>query len=189
MTDAQGDEIPAELRAFFDDSPTALSLASVIGDHPLVYVNRKFVDLTGYSAEEILGRNCRVLQRDVDDREARSMLSVFLLNEDAEGVRTPIVNFRKDGTAFVNLLYLSRLRAPAGQTRYFFASQFDISRVQPQRLNDYDRELRRTLTRLARLAADSGLIVEEALATIADAAATIAQAKLTLVGLEDCSAR
>lgn len=33
-----------------------------LDDNPLVYVNQAFTDLTGYSAEEVIGRNCRFLQ-------------------------------------------------------------------------------------------------------------------------------
>ncbi len=31
-------------------------------DNPIVYVNQGFVQITGYEAEEILGKNCRFLQ-------------------------------------------------------------------------------------------------------------------------------
>lgn len=88
---------------------------------------------------------------------------------------------------FINLLYMSRLRSLAGETRYIFASQFDVSRAHPERLQEYERDLGQTLTQLRPLVAESGIIVEGTLTTIANTAITIAQAKLTLADLDQSS--
>lgn len=181
------DTVPERLRAFFQDSPVALALAAPDRDNPLILVNRRFVELTGYSQQELFGRNCRVLQQDAENSEARAKLRAFLDDENAPNVRTPILNFTKDGTPFVNLLYMSRLRQLNGEPRYIFASQFDVSRAQPGRLQTYDRDLGQTLTKLSPVAAESGIIVEGTLTSIANSAATIAQAKLALAGLDDSS--
>ena len=100
-------------------------------------------------------------------------------------MRTSIVNFRKDGRPFVNLLYMTKLRAQSGQVRYIFASQFDVSRTQPDRLADYDLDLERTLDRLSPVLEESGIVVEGSLMTIANTVATIAQAKLILSDLDN----
>ena len=183
----QDESVPEKLRTFFQDSPVALALAAPARDNPLILVNGRFVALTGYSHAELVGRNCRVLQQDADNREARAKLRAFLDDEDAPNVRTPILNFTKDGTPFVNLLYMSRLRQADGEARYIFASQFDVSRARPERLQAYDRDLGQTLTKLSPVAAESGIIVEGTLTSIANSAATIAQAKLSLAGLDDSS--
>lgn len=177
--------IPDELRTFFENSPVALALGSPDADNPLILVNGRFADLTGYSQKDLAGRNCRILQGAAEDHEARARLRAFLGDDAAANVRTPILNFRKDGTPFVNLLYMSRLRTLSGRTRYIFASQFDVSRAQPDRLRAYDSDLRLTLTRLSPVAAESGIIVEGTLTTIANSAATIAQARLSLADLDD----
>jgi PAS domain S-box-containing protein len=179
--------IPAELENFFENSPIALTLASSGDDTPLVLINRRFLELTGYARQDLLHRNCRVLQRDADDRDARAKLRAFLADDTITNVRTPIVNFKKDGTPFVNLLYMSRLRALSGETRFIFASQFDISRAQPERLQAYDQDLGQTLTRLSPVVAESGIIVEGTLTTVANSAHAIAQAKLILANLDDSS--
>jgi PAS domain S-box-containing protein len=180
-------DVPDELAIFFESSPVALALAAPDGDHELLLVNRRFQELTGYPPGEAIGRNCRFLQGSARDQEARGKLRQFLVRDDMANVRTTIVNFKRDGTAFVNLLYMSRLRALSGETRFIFASQFDVSRAQPQLLEGYDRELGDTLTRLSPIAAESGIIVEGSLTTIAQSATTIAQAKLTLADLDDGS--
>ncbi len=97
---------------------------------------------------------------------------------------TPIVNFRKDGTPFVNLLYMSRLTSRDGVHDYILASQFDVSRSQGDLLADYDAALGQTLGRLTPIAEEAGILVEGTLLTIANTAATVAQAKLMLAGLD-----
>ena len=179
--------VPEELLTFFENSSVALALGDPAGDNELIMVNGRFSELTGYGQMDLAGCNCRVLQGRCDDHESRARLRAFLQDDAASSVRTPILNFRKDGRPFVNLLYMSRLRTLSGRTRYIFASQFDVSRAQPDRLSAYDAELGRTLTRLSPIAAESGIIVEGTLTTIANSATTIAQAKLTLANLDDSS--
>jgi PAS domain S-box-containing protein len=180
-------DVPKELLTFFADSPVALALGEPGGDNTLILVNGRFTDLTGYQQEDLAGRNCRLLQGRAQDHEARSRLRAFLRDDAAPSVRTPILNFRKDGKPFVNLLYMSRLRNLGSKTHFIFASQFDVSRAQPERLKAYDAELGETLSRLGPVAAESGIIVEGTLTTIANSAALIAQAKLTLANLDDSS--
>ena len=179
--------VPEPVRVFFENSPVALALASPAGDTPLVLVNGGFRTLTGYAPSDVVGENCRLLQRDARNEEARAQLRTFLADDTAANVRTTIVNFTKDGTPFINLLYMSRLRSLAGETRYIFASQFDVSRAHPERLQEYERDLGQTLTQLRPLVAESGIIVEGTLTTIANTAITIAQAKLTLADLDQSS--
>ncbi|WP_333573935.1 PAS domain-containing protein [Sphingomonas sp.] len=181
------DDLPPALRDYFESSPVALSLGEAAGDHSLLLTNQRFRDLTGYASSEIVGQNCRFLQRKSENSEARTRIHAFLGDDAQTSVRTAIVNFRKDGTPFVNLLYMSKLRALTGEARYIFASQFDVSRTQPERLTDYDAALGHTIARLGSVVADSGIAVEGTLITIANTAATIAQAKMTLSDLDTSS--
>ncbi|WP_278393588.1 PAS domain-containing protein [Sphingobium yanoikuyae] len=178
------DDLPEELRDYFDSSPVALSLGKASGDHALLLTNRRFRDLTGYATSEIVGRNCRFLQGESRNEDAREKIHSFLAEDRIANVRTPIVNFRKDGSPFVNLLYMSKLRTQSGEVRYIFASQFDVSRTQADLLEEYDADLGRALNHISPVLAESGLVVEGSLMTIANSAATIAQAKLTLNELD-----
>ncbi len=177
-------ELPRTLVDYLSKSRVALAVATATDDHHLLMVNDSFCALTGYSPDDVVGRNCRMLQRDAANDEPRARLREFLAQPRQASVRTAIINFRKDGTPFVNLLYMSRLRAIDGTTRYFFASQFDVSRSQPDMLAEYEAQLGSTLARLAPLASDAGVVVEGTLLTIATSAATIAQAKMMLANLE-----
>ncbi len=127
-------EIPSHLAAYLDQSPVALALADARGDNPLIFINHRFRELTGYTSEDVIGRNCRMLQRDAENEEARERIHEFLANDRQSNVRTMLINFRKDGSPFVNLLYMSKLRHLGGEMPYIFASQFDVSRSQPERL-------------------------------------------------------
>lgn len=180
----QTPDIPAELRQYFEGSHIALALADVTDDNPLLLVNEPFRVLTGYDDAEVIGRNCRLLQRDAENRHARAKIHSFLEGGRQASVRTTIINFRKDGRPFVNLLYMSKLKALSGEVRFLFASQFDVSRSQPELLSAYDAELSRTLSRIGPTLAESGIVIEGSLMTIANTVATVAQAKLTLADLD-----
>lgn len=177
-------ELPAALVDYLSNSRVALAIATADDDNHLLMVNEPFCTLTGYAPEDVVGRNCRMLQREAPNDEPRARLREFLANPRQENVRTPIVNFRKDGTPFVNLLYMSRLRSIDGSETFIFASQFDVSRSQPDLLRDYDEQLAQTLGRLAPIAGEAGIVVEGTLMTIANSAATVAQAKMMLAGLD-----
>ncbi len=176
--------IPDGLRQYFEQSHIALALAAAEDDNPLLAVSPHFHTLTGYAAEEVVGKNCRLLQRDADNREAREKIRAFLAADAQASVRTLIVNFRKDGQPFVNLLYMSKLRAISGEVRFLFASQFDVSRSQPERLSAYDTALSGAIARLKPALAENGIVIEGSLMTIANTVATVAQAKLTLADLD-----
>ncbi len=94
-------------------------------DCPLVYVNPAFADLTGYTAEEVVGRNCRFLQGPQTDpamvaRIRHTVAASETFNEE-------IYNYRKDGSGFWNALHLSPVFDEQGRLIYYFASQIDVS--------------------------------------------------------------
>jgi PAS domain S-box-containing protein len=95
-------------------------------DNPIVFANRAFLSMTGYSPEEILGHNCRFLQGPGTDPS-----SVVALREaihDRHEISLEILNYRKDGTSFWNALYISPVFNQNKELVYFFASQLDVSR-------------------------------------------------------------
>ena len=175
--------LPPELATYLRGSGVALALAELSGDSPLILVNQTFCDLTGYGPAEVQGRNCRFLQGDADNREARAAIRQFFDSPRQESVRTSLLNFRKDGAPFVNLLYMSRLTRTNGAPPYILASQFDVSRARPDLLEDYDAQLSGTLDRMRPVLAETGIIVEGSLLALASSAAMIAQARLLLSSL------
>ncbi|MEE1923995.1 hybrid sensor histidine kinase/response regulator [Pseudomonas sp. 148P] len=95
-------------------------------DNPIIFANQAFLDMTGYTSAEIVGRNCRFLQGPDTDREV-----IDSIREAIEGrydFSTEILNYRKDGSSFWNALFISPIFNEAGELIYFFASQLDVSR-------------------------------------------------------------
>lgn len=94
-------------------------------DNPIVFANRAFLELTGYSREEIVGRNCRFLQGAKTDPQHIERIRHAI--EQAEDVSVDLLNYRKDGTPFWNALFMSPVVDETGRLRYFFASQIDVT--------------------------------------------------------------
>jgi PAS domain S-box-containing protein len=95
-------------------------------DNPIVFANRAFLNMTGYAADEIVGRNCRFLQG--PDTDAATLGEVRAAVAAEREIATEILNYRKDGGSFWNALFISPVRDKAGNLIYFFASQLDVSR-------------------------------------------------------------
>jgi PAS domain S-box-containing protein len=94
-------------------------------DNPIVFVNGAFLDLTGYSKDEVLGRNCRFLQGGDTDPDTVAEIRTALAEHKA--VAVDILNFKKDGTRFWNGLFIGPVFDREGTLLYFFASQLDIT--------------------------------------------------------------
>lgn len=95
-------------------------------DNPIVFANRAFQDLTGYTEEEILGRNCRFLQGAHTDRDAVDELRQAINEQRAVSVE--LLNYKRDGTPFWNACFLGPVFDTDGKLLYFFASQLDVTR-------------------------------------------------------------
>lgn len=94
-------------------------------DLPLIYINRAFERLTGYSAEETLGRNCRFLQGDQPNGEVKKQIHDAFAS--GTEVRVVVKNFRKDGTPFWNELLLSPLKTGDGTITHYVGIQNDVT--------------------------------------------------------------
>ena len=95
-------------------------------DNPIIFVNHAFVAMSGYPADEIIGRNCRFLQGPETDRRAIAAIRDAIAQR--EEISTEIINYKKDGTTFWNALFISPVFDKKGELVYFFASQLDVSR-------------------------------------------------------------
>lgn len=93
-------------------------------DNPIIYANPGFLKLTGYKQEEIIGRNCRFLQG--VDSEPATVTRIRLAVAAGKPFHGIILNYRKDGTAFVNQLTIGPVRT-AEDGRYFVGLQIDVT--------------------------------------------------------------
>ena len=99
-------------------------------DNPIVFANRAFQDLCGYSAEELVGHNCRFLQGPgTDPADVARLRDAIAARRD---VVVEIINYHRDGTPFRNELYVSPVFDRDGRLRYFFGSQLDVTRFRTE---------------------------------------------------------
>jgi PAS domain S-box-containing protein len=86
-------------------------------DNPVVYVNPCFERMTGYAAEEVVGRNCRFLHGEDRDQPALQELRGAL--KEGRGCRVVLRNYRKDGSLFWNELEVTPVRDDDGRLTHF----------------------------------------------------------------------
>lgn len=95
-----------------------------LADNPIVLANQAFLDLTGYTSDEILGRNCRFLQG--PDTAPAALQAIRDAIADQNGITLDLLNYRKDGSAFWNDLKICPVLDTNGELLYYFASQSDV---------------------------------------------------------------
>ncbi len=94
-------------------------------DNPLVFVNPAFERTTGYTFEEVQGRNCRFLQGpDTDPADVQRIREAL---SDEEHATVTLLNYRKDGTAFWNELSLSPVYDSTGTLTHHVGIQADVT--------------------------------------------------------------
>ncbi|GAA0303220.1 PAS domain-containing protein [Rhodovulum strictum] len=95
--------------------------APTLPDNPMIYVSEEFERQTGYSVAEALGRNCRFLQGPGTDPHAVEAIRHAL------HARTPftidLLNYRKDGTPFMNRLRIRPIFDDEGRLMYYAGAQ------------------------------------------------------------------
>ncbi|MEO1620284.1 MAG: PAS domain-containing protein, partial [Cyanobacteria bacterium J06632_3] len=94
-------------------------------DFPIVYVSPSFETLTGYTSDEVIGKNCRFLQGEetnqLGTKDIRQALS------SGTGCKVLIHNYRKNGQPFWNELTISPLIDPEGVVTHYVGALIDIS--------------------------------------------------------------
>nr|AML79413.1 putative LOV domain-containing protein [Notholaena montieliae] len=95
-------------------------------DYPILYASAGFFKMTGYSSKEVIGRNCRFLQGADTDPEDVAKIRESL----AEGKNYcgRLLNYKKDGTAFWNLLTIAPIKDEEGNVLKFIGMQVEVSK-------------------------------------------------------------
>jgi phosphoserine phosphatase RsbU/P len=99
---------------------------ATLPDNPVIYVNGGFERLTGYSADEVVGVNCRFLQGPDTQPEEKEELSAAVREE--RPCTVEILNYRKDGSRFWNRLSITPVCDDAGRVTHFIGVQSDVTK-------------------------------------------------------------
>lgn len=94
-------------------------------DNPIVYASQGFLNLTGYSLDQILGRNCRFLQGPETDPKTVERIRNAI--EQGEDLSVCLLNYRVDGSTFWNQFFIAALRDAAGNITNFVGVQCKVS--------------------------------------------------------------
>ncbi|WP_311172399.1 PAS domain S-box protein [Halobellus ordinarius] len=109
-----------------DEAPIGITITDPAqADNPLVYVNDEFERLTGYSAGEALGRNCRFLQGPETDPARVAELREAIDAEEPGTVE--LRNYRNDGSEFWNRVTIAPVHDETGELVNFVGFQADIT--------------------------------------------------------------
>ncbi|MEJ1222877.1 PAS domain-containing protein [Sediminicola sp. 1XM1-17] len=115
-------------------------------DLPIIYCNSGLVKMTGYSKNEILGKNCRFLQAtDKDQKEIKFIRSAL---KNGEPCRVVLRNYKKDGTLFWNELNITPVYNESQELCYFIGVQNDVTLAKREELNkDRIRDILELITK------------------------------------------
>ena len=92
-------------------------------DNPIVFMNDGFAHITGYTREEVLGKNCRFLQGEKTD--SLSVQTMRQSIKEARPFQHTLLNYRKDGTPFWNKVDIKPVWI--NDTLYFIGLQYDVT--------------------------------------------------------------
>ncbi len=94
-------------------------------DNPIIFANPAFYSISGYGEDEIIGSNCRFLQgADTDPVIVQDLRSAVAERRPFSGL---LVNYRKDGEAFVNELTVNPVFDAQGNLLNFVGLQNDVT--------------------------------------------------------------
>nr|AML78191.1 putative LOV domain-containing protein [Aristolochia elegans] len=133
-------------------------------DNPIIFASDSFLELTEYTREEILGRNCRFLQGPDTDQGTVQKIRVAIREQ--REITVQLINYTKSGKKFWNLFHLQPMRDQKGELQYFIGVQLDGSdHVEPLR----NRLSENTETQSAKLVKATAENVDGAVRELPDA--------------------
>jgi PAS domain S-box-containing protein len=94
-------------------------------DNPIVFANPAFLKITGYSLNEVIGRNCRFLCEGDSSQEGLNEVRAAI--SAGRGCKVVVRNYRKDGSMFWNELTISPVHDREGKISHFVGIQNDIT--------------------------------------------------------------
>ena len=149
----RAEEQVRKLSQAVEQSPSIVMITDPAGR--IEYVNPKFTEVTGYSGEEVAGRNPRLLKSgETSDERYAGLWQTITRGEEWRG---EFHNRRKDGSLYWEAAAISALRGPGGEITHYLAVKSDITERKrlEREIEESGRALARnqTLAELGRMAA------------------------------------
>ncbi|RVX73187.1 hypothetical protein B0A52_02314 [Exophiala mesophila] len=94
-------------------------------DNPIIYASEEFYRYTGYGRDDVIGHNCRFLQGTKTKRDAVTRIREGIVK--GEQASEAILNYRRDGRPFINLLMIAPLHDDKGNVKYHIGAQVDVT--------------------------------------------------------------
>ncbi|WP_222845550.1 PAS domain-containing protein [Natronomonas salsuginis] len=160
-------ELERKTRAM-DEAPVGITITDPSReDNPMIYVNGRFVEMTGYPRSDSIDENCRFLQGPETDEQSVNELRQAI--DTGEATTVEIKNYRRDGEPFWNRVSISPLLSEDGEAESWVGFQRDITAYKNR-----ERELERQNDRLERFA---GIVSHDLRSPMSVAAGRIELAK------------
>ncbi len=106
-----------------EQSAEGVVITSTTGD--IEYVNPAFSRITGYTREEILGQNPRVLKSGKQEPAFYQQLWATILN--GQSWHGELINRRRDGSLYTEEMSIAPVRNPGGEITHFIATKLDVT--------------------------------------------------------------
>nr|AML79664.1 putative LOV domain-containing protein [Taxus cuspidata] len=103
-------------------------------DMPIVHASNLFLQLTGYSRDEVLGKNCRFLQG--PDTNQADIAKIRQSIEVEQPCTVRILNYRKGGNPFWNHLHTAPVRNASGKVAFYIGVQLDVTDIEKDEKTD-----------------------------------------------------
>ena len=145
----------------------------------ILYVNDALCRITGYTAEELIGKTPRILQGPKSDREALKKLGQSLRNW--ESCEATVINYKKNGEPFWLHMSISPVADETGWYTHWIAIERDITISKNQELN---RQLLAEIQSMFGANQDMGLIMQQIMGRLVDHFELVL-AEYWVMGIED----
>ena len=109
-----------------DEAQTSIIIIDAVqSKNPIIYANKAFCKLTGYSLDEIIGTNCRFMQG--PNTQASDIAKISKAINDKKAITITLTNYKKDGGEFKNELTVNPISNKQGDITHFLGIQLDVT--------------------------------------------------------------
>ena len=133
---------PELLRAALEASSNGIVISEVKGNEaPIIYINPAFEAMTGFSFEDVAGKDCRILNKLARGQKELETIRIALKKQEA--CQVTLLNHKKNGEPFWNELSLSPVFSENGELTHYVGVQKDVTEQVKQQLEmkQYNQEL------------------------------------------------